>query len=109
MRRLTQVNKMAAVQTSEIRAKVKEIADAALKGERVDDVLVEPDFDQLDRDALRITIVLKDRKNLKVTGEANVSIILAVSDFLVSKGDERFPYTRVVTTKELADLNASDD
>jgi hypothetical protein len=100
---------MTIVEAGEIRAKVKEIATATLKGERVDDVLVEPDFDQLDRDALRITIVLKDRKNLKIEGEANVSIIVATSDFLLSKGDERFPYTRFVTTKELADLNASDD
>lgn len=100
---------MVVVETSEIRSKVKEIATATLKGEKVDDVLVEPDVDQLDRDALRITIVLKDRKNLKVDGEANVSIMSATSDFLLANGDERFPYTSFVTTKELADLNQGHD
>lgn len=100
---------MTVLDLGEIREKVKEIAAATLKTERVDDVLVETDFDQLDRDALRITIVLRDRKNLKVGGEASGSIRLQTSDFLLGKGDERFPYTRFVTTKELADLNAGDD
>jgi hypothetical protein len=97
------------VEASEIRSKAREVAAAALTSERVDDVLVEPDVDQWDRDALRITIVLKDRKNLRVSGAAATSIMLAVGDFLISRGDERFPHTRFVTTRELAELNATDD
>jgi hypothetical protein len=97
------------VDLNTIRSKVREIAGATLKAERVDDVLVESDVDQRDRDALRITVVLRDRRNLKVEGEEAVSIIVATSEFLEKSGDERFPYVSFVTTKELASLNLGHD
>lgn len=97
------------VELAKIRAKVKEIASTILKNERIDDVLVETDVDHMDRDALRITVVLKDHKKLKVEGEAAVSTIVATSDFLIAGEDERFPHVRFVTTKELAELNEGND
>lgn len=98
-----------AMDLAQVRSKVKDIAAKSLKNERIDDVLIEPDVDQRDRDALRITVVLKDRRHLKVSGESAVSIMMATSEYLEAHGDDRFPYVSFVTTKELASLNDGHD
>lgn len=97
------------VDLAAIRSKVREIASATLKAERVDDVLVESDVDHRERDSLGITVVLRDRKGLKVEGEDAVSIMMETSAYLEANGDERFPYVSFVTSKELADLTQGHD
>lgn len=83
-----------------------ETARAQLGEKRVERAEVREMTDASDERALNITFVLKPFRKNDLSGEKLSQISLDILDFLVAKGDTRFPYTHYITTEELKQLHA---
>jgi len=87
----------------EVRAAALEIARAKLKS-WVLDALVEDDTDLDGRPCLRITIVLKPGKSLLSRGQQTGEISLALLDFMLERGDQRWAFVHYATQAELEEF-----
>jgi hypothetical protein len=89
----------------EIKSEALQIARAKL-GNDVKDAIVKEDVDSEGRPSLRVTIILKSQWSVDPPGSALNEISRRLTSYLSSNGDERFPYTHYMTTREFTALHA---
>jgi Mg-chelatase subunit ChlD len=63
--------------------------------------------DASDERAFNITFVVDASGGIDLSGEKMSQVSLDIIDFLVAKGDSRFPYTHYITMDELKQLQAA--
>lgn len=84
---------------TQIKNEAVRIARAKL-GSEVKDVVVADDVDFEGRPSLRVTVILRSGWSVDPPGNMLNEISRKLTSFLAEKGDERFPYTHYMTTRE---------
>ena len=80
---------------------VDKAASSALTRAVVSRVFSKPTIDSEGREALNVTVVLKQGKGGSVSGDAALSAIVRIQHDLRERGEERFPIVYFATEEEL--------
>jgi len=81
---------------------VKRMVAEELSGEKVLDLKIEETLDHTGDPILDITVVLKHRDAVNASGKSLLKLLRRTSDYLLSRGDTRFPHYHFVTSDEFA-------
>ena len=81
---------------------VKKMAAEELRGEKILNLKVEEAIDHTGDPILDITVVLQHRDAVNASGKSLLKLLRRTSDYLLSRGDDRFPHFHFVTSDELA-------
>jgi hypothetical protein len=88
---------------------VRELAAEEFPPGSVDDVLCEPTVDLDGRDAFEITVVLVPEREPELTGEQTLGLQYRTRQYLLKRGDDRFPFIDFTTTDELKEMAESEN
>ncbi|MGH6873067.1 MAG: hypothetical protein ACREHE_16350 [Rhizomicrobium sp.] len=96
------------VSLAEVRDYALQIGRTTFGGKRLNNVLVEEEFDSSGELSLSVTFVFNPKPRPKLSGGKLGKISLDLVDFLHARKDERFPYTHYATTDELKQLSVAE-
>jgi hypothetical protein len=80
---------------------LKKIAIEELRGEKVRGLRIEETVDHSGEPILDITVVIEANDDVKVTGKSLLQMLRRASDYLLARGDQRFPHFRFATTEDV--------
>jgi predicted extracellular nuclease len=79
----------------------QEVATANLGTGTVERTAVEPTTDSIGRDALRITIIVKQDRVARLQGDQLLDTLYQLNTRLAGEGENRFPIVEYATPEEL--------
>jgi hypothetical protein len=81
---------------------LKKMVVEELRGEKVLDLKVDETVDHTGEPILDITVTLRHQDAVRASGKSLLKLLRRTSDYLLSRGDARFPHFHFVTSEEIA-------